>query len=60
MIKYLLAASASVNASICGCGGCSIDWLETGNRKTIILGLGCEEFDELMGMAQPAIKLSQG
>lgn len=67
MMKNLLIGSAAAqtinsSASFCGCGDCSVDWLDgSATQKAILTGLSCSQFAQLLSEgADPSITITDG
>ena len=65
MFKYLALFASAVmasDASFCGCGACSLDWLAgSATQQAILLGLSCSNFQQLLSEGTvPPISVSDG
>lgn len=62
LVGSAVAQTLGSSSSFCGCGGCSIDWLDGSSaQQAILLGLSCSQFVSLMGSGSvPSITVSDG
>jgi hypothetical protein len=62
LVGAAVAQTLDSASSFCGCGSCSIDWLDgSSGIQSILLGLSCSQFVSLMASsAVPAVTVSDG
>jgi hypothetical protein len=62
LVGAAVAQTLDSSSSFCGCGDCSLDWLDgSSSIQSLLLGLNCSQFVSLMSSkAVPSVTVSGG